>query len=443
MVHAGFLSKDGWGNLHMKPKNFAFSFLILAICSTLNSGCEFQTQSPPPDASPSPLDDGQTKSCNTKPVEVTHSPDYVPSAQSNVFLDLAKYPGARCNDGSPAVYGIRPGFGIGKNRWIIHLEGGGACATPEECAKRATRLTSSRPYRNTDVGIGGGIQSSDPTINPDFYDATVVKIHYCSSDGWMGRRPADPLSEDPLDRWHWQGHEIVRSVILDLQESHGLLAAKEVILSGGSAGGVGAYMNINRVAAMLDPDVRFLGLPDSGFVISAAAFEPTEEDGISRTNLDSQRLRLENSQMAWRAEGDIDCFASASTVLERQTCMQPVALSQTAGRYKIPLFVHQSLIDKSQLGNHGLEVDTIAANETVESYLAYFAQKMRDEIALAKNSISYFAPNNIDHVVIQHDVLATEKHTFSQSDGSLKTLSVLEAIGQWYRDPCDVKSYVQ
>lgn len=56
-------------------------------------------------------------------------PDVSPyvSWYSFYSLDLNTYPNAKCFDGTPGGFLYRRGYGSGKNRWVIVLQGGGAC----------------------------------------------------------------------------------------------------------------------------------------------------------------------------------------------------------------------------------------------------------------------------------------------------------------------------
>src|SRR5262249_20335285 len=94
---------------------------------------------------------------------------------------------AVCNDGSPAVYFFRPGKDLDRNRWILFLQGGGACGTDNDCRKRWTdqhnlMTSSGLPQRRAEPGF----LSDDVQENPDFASFTLVTVHYCSSDGWAG-----------------------------------------------------------------------------------------------------------------------------------------------------------------------------------------------------------------------------------------------------------------
>ncbi|MFN4183038.1 MAG: pectin acetylesterase-family hydrolase, partial [bacterium] len=151
---------------------------------------------------------------------------------------------AVCNDGSPSAYYFRRGWGTGRHRWVIHLQGGGMCVNVEMCKERS----ASKPKMMTSRGlplqrVGSGIQSSSPRENPDFYSANHVYVHYCSSDLWSGDREATRESGG----WHFRGARIVRAVIDDLinpaiTSSPNLADATEVLFSGGSAGGVGVMV---------------------------------------------------------------------------------------------------------------------------------------------------------------------------------------------------------
>lgn len=138
-------------------------------------------------------------------------------------------PEAVCNDFSRAGYFMKQ---TGSNKWIIFLEGGGLCYSPESCNRRFFRpeirrefakatsslfdqifpefnftvawtstesrplsqrvniyMTSMETYMNDSnpFTIGGrDILDTDPIKNPPFHDYNHVVIPYCSSDLWLG-----------------------------------------------------------------------------------------------------------------------------------------------------------------------------------------------------------------------------------------------------------------
>ena len=75
---------------------------------------------------------------------------------------------AVCIDGTPPAYHLDPGYGEGKNRWIVDLEGGGWCDSVSACLfRKAGRLGSSN--RMDKQMYFAGIMSSSPVDNPGLY----------------------------------------------------------------------------------------------------------------------------------------------------------------------------------------------------------------------------------------------------------------------------------
>jgi len=64
-------------------------------------------------------------SCATYPVNIV-DPEHEPNRKFQLVLHDTKT-GAMCLDGSPAGMYYSKGFGTGKNKTIIHFEGGGWC----------------------------------------------------------------------------------------------------------------------------------------------------------------------------------------------------------------------------------------------------------------------------------------------------------------------------
>jgi hypothetical protein len=157
--------------------------------------------------------------------------------------------GALCNDFSRAGYLIKRTEG--SNKWLIFLESGGLCYSPESCNRRffhpfvrrefssntgADSLSITNPdfnmtdawgtleerdepisqrinplmtslntfirdgYNSDDIQ-GRDLLDSDITANPTFYDYNHVNVPYCSSDLWLGNdsRAFDFVASDVED----------------------------------------------------------------------------------------------------------------------------------------------------------------------------------------------------------------------------------------------------
>src|SRR6202012_871333 len=110
-------------------------------------------------------------------------------------------------------------------------------------------------------------QGTDPSANPDFYDATQVQALYCSSDDWSGAKVArGKFNPNDDTTWNFQGHAILAAVLDDLKETRGLNDATEILFSGQSAGGIGVFVTVNDVIKLVPRQARFLATSDAGFI---------------------------------------------------------------------------------------------------------------------------------------------------------------------------------
>lgn len=152
--------------------------------------------------------------------------------------------GAVCLDGSPPGYHIQP---KDLERWTIHLQGGGWCVSKGDCMGRSKgALGSSKSYMTDmdailagsptgsgwngstpDHGDGGahGIFSSEPTVNPDFYNHTKAYVRYCDGASFAGNVAA-PIAVGPEPgQIYFRGRRVLDAV-LDSLITAGLGKAK-------------------------------------------------------------------------------------------------------------------------------------------------------------------------------------------------------------------------
>ncbi len=67
---------------------------------------------------------------------------------------------------------------------------------------------------------------------------------------------------------YFRGRRILDAIIQDVRTAHGLPAAKEVIVSGSSAGGLTVYLHVDHVAQLFAP-ARVVGMVDAGYFLNA------------------------------------------------------------------------------------------------------------------------------------------------------------------------------
>ena len=184
---------------------------------------------------------------------------------------LSEYSDARCLDGSPGSYY----FGSGSsNNFLVFMNGGGWCYpsaapyTPEDtdsnCLWRSHgRLGSSLRQPLTSARPTTGMLSTDPAQSP-FADWALININYCDGGSFTGWR-RDPVLQNGTSVYY-RGRAILDAVIADAKARHGLGAASQVVLSGGSAGGTATVVNCDHVASLL-PSASTRCIADAGFFL--------------------------------------------------------------------------------------------------------------------------------------------------------------------------------
>jgi hypothetical protein len=306
------------------------------------------------------------------------------------LINLSQYPNAKCNDGTPASFFIRPGYGSGSNRWIIHLEEGGVCGRvsigyvlgqyvyANTCPDRAVSYPQYVGTSGDPIGYRypKGILSAEKSENPDFYSWNHVEIRYCSSDLWSGSNSQNISSST----WHFKGRDIINAVFNELINNHNLNQADNVILSGASAGGWGILSQGDHIKNNFLNTIDVSLLSDSGFLSSF-------DNIFGTTNPDE--LLVHNHDY-WGSLVDSNCNLS-----DQWKCH--------VGKYNknyisTPLFVIQDQFDDfyAQFGNAGL-FNKCSGNPSDELWLNNYATDLRNNL-----SINVFSPRKGQHVYLNN-----------------------------------------
>lgn len=321
-----------------------------------------------------------------------------------VDLDRDRYPNAQCNDGTHGMYYQRKGR-PGSTRWVIMLEGGGACSSPEECERRQRNrpeLMTSDAALHVDTLHRSGILSVDEVHNPLFYDAHHIEILYCSSDWWSGARG----NVRELGGLHMRGHTILRAT-LDQLRDEGIEDATEILLVGASAGGIGVELNLDQVAQWF-PDARVRGLQD--------AMWPSDPEPY-RSPDHWQTLDVDawiEERLAWNTPVYDDCYAR----LADPRCFERHFF---AHQIDTPLFVRTAQRDPIWLD--GVQEAAERAGHVFDADIAV-EQLLRSLRSLeARHGV--FAPDVDTHVTVHEDAFFHER-----VDG----VSAMELVQGWWTD---------
>ena len=160
---------------------------------------------------------------------------------------------------------------------------------------------------------GKGAYSADCAANPDFCAATHVFVPYCTGDCHAGNNTSPSASSWEL---YFDGHANFAAIIAELKQQHGLAAAKKVLLTGGSAGGIGTFKNVDFLATLL-PGAVVKGAPEAGWFFPAAL--PTDLPNIYRPSDCMGALRQRNARQPLVCEQLTGCLCSRGAVAVART----------------------------------------------------------------------------------------------------------------------------
>jgi len=319
-----------------------------------------------------------------------------------------------CNDGSPAGYYFRPGYGNGSKTWVIRLQGGGWCWDIKSCEDR----WNTAPYFMSSKGLPktmndstliahwvahGGITSSNETINPYFYNSNQVYVWYCSSDSFLGNQTANAETGN----WIFRGKDIIVSLIHQLIHSRGIGNAKRILLSGDSAGGVAALNNADFVFELLKDHVSgvdYKTLVDAGWFLDTPPYGNTDF---------SFRKCGQGLWSNWKSIFDETCMKSFPG--EEWKCFH--------AQYAYPfvttsLFSHEFEYDWANLWFNGINGPPFNQTETV--YVQSFRKLM---LSLTRNIPYVFEP-----ACFKHEIIDTNLFSSIVVNG----VRNVDAIGKWF-----------
>ena len=211
---------------------------------------------------------------------------------------------ARCLDGTPGGYFWLPASEReSAEKWVLSLQGGGECADVTSCTNAMTSSLGSSKYFPKSYDMSGEwaqLNQASAGSTP-FAPWNHVRLEYCTQDLWTGlRKEKSPEAYD----MYFAGHLIFRAVLDSLDAgSPSLKDAREIILTGESAGGIGVWPNLDYLAERY-PKARVVAAPIAGHYFYAYPYS-----GANHTSSGLADFRPE----AWEHHyGLWDSFVDAS-----------------------------------------------------------------------------------------------------------------------------------
>jgi hypothetical protein len=132
----------------------------------------------------------------------------------------------------------------------------------------STQLSIMQPK----FGYGGaGPVGADPTQNPSFAQFHRVILWYCDGGSFTSDR-TEPIEVNGSKVW-FRGKRNLDAMLAYLRDEFGLAQATQVLVSGGSAGGLSAYIHADYIRASLFPPsssnlIKFRAAPISGYFLN-------------------------------------------------------------------------------------------------------------------------------------------------------------------------------
>ncbi|GER30540.1 pectinacetylesterase family protein [Striga asiatica] len=338
--------------------------------------------------------------------------------------------GAVCLDGSPPGYAMDQGSGYGSYNWLIYLQGGGWCAATASCADRAKFPLGSSLKWNTTIFFDG-ILDQNRTFNPDFYNWNRVHVMYCDGSSFLG----DVDEVDPETNLYYRGSRVFNAVINELL-ARGLNYADNVILTGGSAGGLATILHCDGFRSLLPNAQRVKCISDSGFFLRA-------------TNLPGVDQREDFFGRVVELHGLANFLpATCTSRMNPDLCIFPENLVEDI---ETPLFLLESSYDQFQItelytpnvgGRHAwkscvngsLGFCNSTELELLEDFHSTFVQTLQD--LDYSTSRGMFVHNCFRH----GHILQKDGWKCSSLVGNvLQNKTIAGAISDWYFDRNDVK----
>lgn len=289
---------------------------------------------------------------------------------------LHEYPMAKCLDGSSSGYYFVPATNKSvSNNFMIILEGGGMCTHNEGCTKRSkTDLGSSKNWKSNFTWNKWSLTTSDPA-NP-FRQWNKVWVKYCDGSIWSGARKSP--SNETFNLW-FNGHDTITAVFQDLAKSTSVnKTGSFVAFAGGSAGGLGVFINSDYVASILQSTL--VGVPIGGYVPN---IEWYTGKGSSTPPVDVRDPAFMHHRKLYSAYLPENCFQKLGDS-NGYKCLIPRHSYKYSNR---PLFIIESLTDSVVLtGFEGVSEDFLFWPESAKTFVSDYGKNASENFGQVLNS---------------------------------------------------------
>ncbi|CAH9104721.1 unnamed protein product [Cuscuta europaea] len=177
--------------------------------------------------------------------------------------------GAVCLDGSAPAYHWEAGKGHGAANWLVYLQGAGWCLNS---SIYHTSDNSVQSCESRAAGENGSSHHMQPVTFKNvfsvhandsyFFNWNRVVVRYCDGGSFAG----DADKPDPVTKLYYRGARIFNAVVKELM-AKGMRGAQNVLLVGGSSGGLGVMIHCDRFRGQFSKSVRVKCVADGSLFI--------------------------------------------------------------------------------------------------------------------------------------------------------------------------------
>lgn len=367
-------------------------------------------------------------------------PDQVICKKNETYTIIEVDPdetGAKCLDGSNYKFMIHEGSGDGKDKFLFYFMGAAYCGadgteTLESCYDRSfTDIGSS-----TSLGANGtiyeknmsmGYVSSNPEINPLFWNWNIIFNVYC--DGTNGQGYLEyPLYYNNTPIW-FRGFNNTFSIFEYARKNMNLFNSSEVMIAGASSGGAEAMVWVSYLQDYFPSNIKMYGFSDGGLFMDLYS----NASGCYLFRYYMQNLAYLTNASALELYKRCRYHGSIDTVWK---CMIPQYIYKNID---VEFFIANSQYDEQQLATQlGVTCLMIGGpmfcSESEISRMTHFReQHLRLALKIKKNKPlwGFWLRTCFEHTY--HFTWAWYGETMNVFSAELgKSLSLKEALEYWY-----------
>ncbi|CAD8141946.1 unnamed protein product [Paramecium pentaurelia] len=331
---------------------------------------------------------------------------------------------AVCLDGSLGSYYFQKGYKEGKNKFLIHFEGGDLIlgSSEEEYFRNAILKQGTLYGSSLNRALSqdfDGLLSQNQSQNINFYNWNIIYINSCDGTGHQGYR------QDAIDyeqkNIYFRGELIIRSIIAEYSTQ--LQNSEVIILSGCSIGAVAALQWSQYISQIIPNSVSLLCIADSGILIDMQSIDGSE--------LLKQSLKIMNYVV--NIESDVPINSCARNYPNQSwKCFYFQNLLNYITK---PVFIIQSLYDFGFLQDY-LKIEcikdmTLNYCSTIEKdYINYAYTQFQSTIKSKTSSnkkMGSFAPSCISNCLFLNSASFSINWSIPEKSG--KTIS--QTLSKW------------